>query len=144
MMNISKEIALWLKENEKQTEAHLILAARQGRGDVLNYLLQQHADLNVLDNYGNNALWAACFAESSSCIKQLLDAGIDMDYQNTTGATALTYASSSGKYLVVAQLLQAGANPLLTTQDDFSALDLAANLECLRLLKQATAKHKKK
>lgn len=143
-MSITSEITLWLQENEKKTEPLLILAARQGRGDVLNYLLQQNTDLNVLDNYGNNALWAACFAESSSCIKQLLDAGIDMDYQNTTGATALTYASSSGKHLVVAQLLQAGANPLLTTLDDFNALDLAANLECLRLLKQATAQYKNK
>jgi thiosulfate/3-mercaptopyruvate sulfurtransferase len=143
-MSITNEITLWLQENEKKTEPLLILAARQGRGDVLNYLLQQNTDLNELDNYGNNALWAACFAESSSCIKQLLDAGIDMDYQNTTGATALTYASSSGKHLVVAQLLQAGANPLLTTLDDFNALDLAANLECLRLLKQATAQYKNK
>lgn len=143
-MSITNEITLWLQENEKKTEPLLIIAARQGRGDVLNYLLQQNTDLNELDNYGNNALWAACFAESSSCIKQLLDAGIDMDYQNTTGATALTYASSSGKHLVVAQLLQAGANPLLTTLDDFNALDLAANLECLRLLKQATAQYKNK
>jgi len=143
-MNISNEIALWLQENEKQTESPLILAARQGRSDVLDYLLQQNTDLNVLDNYGNNALWAACFAESSSCIEQLLNAGINIDYQNTTGATALTYSSSSGKRLIVAQLFQAGANPLLTTQDDFSALDLAANLECLRLLKQATAQYKNK
>lgn len=143
-MNTSNDITQWLQENEKQTEPALILAARQGREDVLNYLLQQNTDLNVLDNYGNNALWAACFSESSSCIKQLLDAGIDINYQNTTGATALTYASSSGKHLVVAQLLQAGANPLLTTQDDFNALDLAANLECLRLLKTATAQHQNK
>lgn len=143
-MSITNEITLWRQENEKKTEPLLILAARQGRGDVLNYLLQQNTDLNELDNYGNNALWAACFAESSSCIQQLLDAGINMNYQNTTGATALTYASSSGKHLVVAQLLQAGANPLLTTLDDFNALDLAANLECLRLLKQATAQYKNK
>lgn len=143
-MSITNEITLWRQENEKKTEPLLILAARQGRGDVLNYLLQQNTDLNELDNYGNNALWAACFAESSSCIQQLLDAGINMNYQNTTGATALTYASSSGKHLVVAQLLQAGANPLLTTLDDFNALDLAVNLECLRLLKQATAQYKNK
>ena len=143
-MNTSNDITQWLQENGNQTEPALILAAHQGRGDVLDYLLRQNTDLNVLDNYGNNALWAAFFAESESCIKQLLDAGIDINYQNTTGATALTYSSSTGKHLVVAQLLQAGANPLLTTQDDFSALDLAANLECLRLLKQATSQYKNK
>jgi len=54
----------------------------------------------------------------------------------------LIYASSSGKHAVVNQLLQAGANPLLSTQDDFSALDLAANRECLRLMKQAIVDHR--
>jgi thiosulfate/3-mercaptopyruvate sulfurtransferase len=37
----------------------------------------------------------------------------------------------------VAQLLRAGANPQLTTQDDFSALDLASTRECLQLLRNA-------
>jgi thiosulfate/3-mercaptopyruvate sulfurtransferase len=137
---MATEIDAWLQQQANQTEPVLILAARQGRADVLEQLLTQGFDLQALDRYGNNALWAACFAESAACIERLLNAGIDIDYQNTSGATALTYASSSGKQAVVAQLLQAGANPFLTTQDDFSALDLAATRECLRLLKQATAK----
>lgn len=115
----------------------LILAAQHGRHDVVRYWVQQGRDLTVVDAYGNNALWAACFAESAECIATLLEAGIDIDYQNPGGATALTYASSSGKHTVVAQLLQAGANPLLTTADDFSALDLASTRECLQLLRHA-------
>jgi thiosulfate/3-mercaptopyruvate sulfurtransferase len=141
-MSIPIEIDLWLQEHAKQAEPVLILAARQGRIDVLNHILNQGADLNVLDLYGNNALWAACFAESAQCIKRLLEAGIAIDFQNSTGASALIYASSSGKHTVVNQLLQAGANPLLSTQDDFSALDLAANRECLRLMKQAIVDHR--
>lgn len=114
-----------------------ILACRQARSDVLQYLIQQDADLAALDRYGNNALWAACYAESASCIQMLLDAGTAIDFQNATGATALIYAASSGKHAVVEQLLQAGANPEITTQDDFSALELAATRECLQLLKRA-------
>lgn len=60
-MNTSNDITQWLQENGNQTEPALILAAHQGRGDVLDYLLRQNTDLNVLDNYGNNALWAAFF-----------------------------------------------------------------------------------
>ena len=137
----------WLLDNKFQSEAvsernpagqyALILAAQQGRIDVLQCLLRPETDLNIVDAYGNNALWAACFAESAECIAALLDAGIDIDYQNPTGATALTYAASSGKQAVVAQLLQAGANPLLTTHDDFSALDLASTRQCLQLLRHA-------
>jgi ankyrin repeat protein len=138
-------IVAWLLDNQFQLDQPLnancqggqplILAAQQGRSDVLGYLLQQGADLSVLDPYGNNALWAACFANAADCIALLLRAGINIDYQNPSGATALIYASSSGRHGAVEQLLQAGANPLLTTQDDFSALDLAANRQCLQLLR---------
>lgn len=141
------EIADWLTENrfspgqplnaDSQGDLPLILACRQGRSDVLNFLLGLDADLTVLDRYGNNALWAACFAESAECIARLLQAGIAIDYQNPSGASALIYSSSSGKQAVVAQLLQAGADPRLTTQDDFSALDLAATRGCLKLLRDA-------
>ncbi|AEF98775.1 ankyrin repeat domain-containing protein [Methylomonas methanica] len=147
-MNTSEEITGWFETNgfNSQTpltandKGHyaLIVAAQQARPDLLAYLLANGADLSVLDAYGNNALWAACFAESKECIALLISAGVDVDYQNPSGATALTYASSSGKHTVVEQLLHAGANPLLTTQDDFSALDLAANRACLQLLRQAT------
>ncbi len=119
-------------------EYALILAARQGRDDILARLLSLQADLHVIDHYGNNALWAACFAEATSCINLLLAAGIDIDFQNPSGATALIYSSSSGKTAVVEQLLQAGANPQLITLDEFSALDLAANRQCLKLLRAVT------
>jgi thiosulfate/3-mercaptopyruvate sulfurtransferase len=143
-MCLTNEIVAWLEDNRLQPDMPLaadsralILAAQQGRANVLAYLLKQQPDLSVVDQYGNNALWAACFAEAADCIALLLQAGVDIDYQNPSGATALTYASSSGKYAVVAQLLLAGANPLLTTQDDFSALDLVANRQCLQLLRHA-------
>jgi uncharacterized protein len=35
-------------------------------------------------------------------------------------------------------LLALGADPLIQTQDDFTALDMAASLECLQLLRVAT------
>lgn len=146
-MDINTDIATWLQAQGFQVDQPLlandkgqqptILAAQQGNVEVLGYLLQLGADLNQVDLYGNNALWAACFAGSSECIAMLLAAGINIDYQNLTGVTALIYSSSSGKDEVVKQLLQAGANPLLVSQDEFSALDLAATLPCLKLLRSA-------
>lgn len=138
VVSAAPEILAWFQAHADQAEPTLILAARQGRLDILG----QSAELTAVDRYGNNALWAACFSESSPCIKCLLDAGIDIDYQNPSGATVLIYAASSGKQRVVEQLLQAGANPNIATQDDFTALDLAANRECLRLMKQAVAQYR--
>jgi uncharacterized protein len=147
-MNDLDFFTTWLQANQFQSdqplstnakgEYALILAARQGRVDILTHLLKLQADLNVLDTYGNNALWAACFAESAPCLSLLLTAGINIDFQNGTGATALIYSASSGKTAIVEQLLQAGANPHLITQDEFSAVDLAANRQCLNLLRTAT------
>lgn len=115
----------------------LISACQQGRNDVVRFLIDQQAPLDVIDHYGNNALWAACYAENSDCIDSLIQAGIDLNYQNTAaGATALIYAASSGREKVVAQLLAAGADPTLKTHDDFTALDLASTRKILKLLSQ--------
>ncbi|MGZ4960740.1 MAG: ankyrin repeat domain-containing protein [Methylomonas sp.] len=137
-MHTQTDIDDWLSGHQDPLTPQLILAARQGRAEIVDYLLRNEADLSALDPYGNNALWAACFSESADCIQRLIQAGIDIDYQNPGGASALIYAASSGKQAVVEQLLQAGANPLLTSHDDFSALDLAANRSCLQLLRRAT------
>ena len=113
----------------------LILASQQGRSDVVNFLIEQDAVLNVVDHYGNNALWAACYAESIDCIAALIFAGINVNHQNSaSGATALIFAASSGREMVVEQLLAAGADPTLKTHDDFTALDLASTRKILNLL----------
>jgi ankyrin repeat protein len=116
----------------------LILACQQGRSDVVEFLLSQNAPLDVLDEYGNNALWAACYAQNSDCLTALINAGMDLNYQNpASGATALMYAASSGREAVVRQLLAAGADTSLKTHDDFSALDLASTRNILKLLSQS-------
>jgi len=113
----------------------LILASQQGRRDVIEFLLEQNAELDVIDQYGNNALWAACYADNSDCIAALIQAGININHQNSaSGATALIYAASSGREIVVAQLLAAGADLTLKSHDDFTALDLASTRKILRLL----------
>ncbi|MGR8936065.1 MAG: ankyrin repeat domain-containing protein [Gammaproteobacteria bacterium] len=117
----------------------LVLACRQKRGDIAALLLALGAPLNAVDRYGNNALWAACYAEDPACIAMLLEAGIDIDYRNPAGATALIYVSSSGKHRIVQQLLDAGADSTLKTQDDLTALDLAATVQCLKLLRCSSA-----
>ncbi len=115
----------------------LISASQQGRSDVVRFLIERQAPLDAIDHFGNNALWAACYAENSDCIDALIQAGIDLNYQNTAaGATALIYAASSGREKVVAQLLTAGADPTLKTHDDFTALDLASTRKILKLLSQ--------
>ncbi|ASF45735.1 ankyrin repeat domain-containing protein [Methylovulum psychrotolerans] len=139
------EVWAWLQDNyfsiaqpTAQNSAGLyplILACQQGRSDVVRFLLAEQADLSVVDDYGNNALWAACYAQNGECIAALLQAGIDPDYQSpASGATALMFAASSGREAVVEQLIQGGADPTLKNHDDFTAVDLASTRKILKFL----------
>lgn len=116
----------------------LMHAAWRGATEALDALLTLGVRRDAVNGDGNNALWLACVNAAPGPIRQLVAAGVPLDHANLTGATALMYAASSGKTEVVQTLLSLGANPHLRTQDDFSALDMAANLDCLRLLRAAT------
>ncbi|BBE50990.1 hypothetical protein OYT1_ch1436 [Ferriphaselus amnicola] len=115
----------------------LMHAARLGQFDMLTMLLARGADPCLMNADSNGALWFACFAESEACALALIKAGAPLDTQNVNGATALIYCSSAGKTPLVHLLLEAGADTALMTLDDFTALELAANRDCLRLLKSA-------
>lgn len=116
----------------------LMHAAWRGARDMLDQLLALKVPLDAANGDGNHALWLACVHGEPGAIRTLAAHGAPIDHANLTGATALMYAASSGKAGVVATLLALGANPHLVTQDDFSALDMAASLECLQLLRSAT------
>jgi thiosulfate/3-mercaptopyruvate sulfurtransferase len=116
----------------------LMQAARCGEVGIARELIAAGATLDALNRDGNNALWLACFNGNPETIDLLIEAGMDLDHQNDNGATCLMYAASAGKSEVVARLLAAGADTAPQSLDDFTALDMAANLECLRLLRAAT------
>ena len=77
------------------------------------------------------------YKKPEDLIALLINSGVDINHQNDNGATCLMYAASAGKTEIVARLLAAGAHTLVKSLDDFTALDMAANLECLALLRKA-------
>jgi ankyrin repeat protein len=116
----------------------LMHTAWRGEAAVVEALLAQGVDLSACNRDGNNALWLACVADQPALVTRLVQAGVAIDHANLTGATCLMYAASSGKPRIVATLLALGAATQIKTQDDYTALDMAANLECLQLLRAAT------
>ena len=116
----------------------LMRAAWRGETAVVQAALARGADLAATNNDGNNALWMACVANDPALVMLLARAGVPIDHQNATGATCLMYAASSSKPDIVRTLLGLGADPRIQTQDDYTALDMAASLQCLQLLKAAT------
>ena len=116
----------------------LMHAAWRGEADIVALLLQQSVDVQAVNGDGNNALWLACVSRKPELVRALVAAGVPIDHVNLTGATSLMYAASSSKPEIVEVLLALGADPLIQTQDDFTALDMAASLACLQLLRTAT------
>lgn len=116
----------------------LMHAAWRGNVAAVQDLLDLGVDLQAVNSDGNNALWLACVANDPALVTRLVKAGVPIDHLNATGATCLMYAASSSKPQIVSTLLALGADASLRTQDDFSALDMAASVECLQLLRTAT------
>lgn len=116
-------------------ETALMRAAREGEHLLVRELLEAGADPDLRNADGNTAVWLACFSGHLPTLQALIDAGADLDNQNDNGATALIYSASAGKNAMVECLLLAGADTGLTTLDDFSALDVAANRTVLTLLR---------
>jgi rhodanese-related sulfurtransferase len=113
----------------------LMHAAWRGHAAAVDALLELGVDLQAVNADGNNALWLACVHGDTALVRRLVEAGVPIDHANLTGATSLMYAASSGKPQVVETLLALGADPALRTEDDFTALDMAASVECLNLLR---------
>jgi len=146
------DLAAWLTEegfdpgDPNAPAAHgntpLMAAAWRGRADRVEQLLAAGARLNAVNGDGNTALWLACVNGDAAIIRRLVAAGVPLDHANSTGATALMYAASAGKAGVLQTLLELGADASIRSQDDFTALDMCASLDCLRLLRPARLAHR--
>jgi rhodanese-related sulfurtransferase len=113
----------------------LMLAALQGETEIAQALLAAGADVNLLNDDENNALWFACVSDSIDLLHLFSFQKVNLDHQNVNGATSLIYAASAGKLEVVKTLVGLGADVGKTTLDGFSALDSATTLPILQFLK---------
>jgi len=118
----------------------LMVAAWRGEAAVVEALLAQGVSLTATNGDGNNALWLGCVSNQPEIVTRLAQAGVPIDHLNATGATSLMYAASSSKPAIVRTLLALGADPTIRTQDDYTALDMAADIDSLRLLHAAVNK----
>ncbi|MBM3551490.1 MAG: ankyrin repeat domain-containing protein [Alphaproteobacteria bacterium] len=116
----------------------LLRAAAEANVQMLHEIIAEGGDTSATTRDGNNAVWMACKRDGVEAIELLSAAGADVHHRNPDGSTALIYGASAGKTEVVALLLALGADPTQENVDGFSALDLAANVECLQLLRAAS------
>ncbi|RLU02037.1 ankyrin repeat domain-containing protein [Ketobacter sp.] len=115
----------------------LMTAAMESNLEICEELLNKGASVHLLNKDGNNALWFACVVGNPHLIQLLIHHGADINNQNDNGATVLMFAASKGNAEIVKLLVALGAKQDLVTLDDFSALDVCADLETLKILRAA-------
>jgi uncharacterized protein len=113
----------------------LMRAALQGKRALVQELLALGVNINARNDDGNNALWLACVPRDAGIVQDLIEAGIDLNNRNDAGSTAMMYTASSDRPELLKLLLDAGADPHICNFDDMRAVELAASVACLKLLR---------
>ncbi len=88
----------------------LMLAAQQGRLDLIRTLLDAGATVDITNTRGGTALMYAAVLGDTAPIKLLLARGSAVNTQSSTGWTALMIAAVMGHDALVRLLLDQGAN----------------------------------
>jgi len=90
----------------------LNIAARNGNRNVIRYLLDSGADVNLTaEDRGTTALIDSVMAKHYDIADDLIKAGTNLDVKDKNGQTALIVATGASMEKMVELLLKAGANP---------------------------------
>ena len=104
-----------------------MLAAVNGRAEVVDILIAAKANVNLIDQNGESALMWAARVGNIEIVNSLLNAGADVNLITNHGGTALMCAAVNRHTEVVDILIAANADVNLINQYGASALMLAAH-----------------
>lgn len=125
-----------------QAETALMLAAKAGRLDIVNALVEVGAKINLVDKRGNSALLWAIREKHLAAAKALVVAKADLDQADGNGKTSLMLSVMMEERDLVELLVKAGANLDLADTNGRTALMWAADagsLDIVNILVQAGA-----
>ena len=135
----SANIDVNLKDALGRTPLHI--AAKKGYADVVMFLVESGAEVNITDTGGNTPLILIIHKTGNLAVaRRLLESGAVVNAQNRTGETALMYAAWRGHPGIVELLLENRADATLKNRQGDTALALAASkghLEVVQMLRSA-------
>ena len=106
----------------------LLEASGMGNVEMIEYLVEQGADINEKNSEGTTPLMQCILRnQSKECVSVLLRLGADINVQDKDGFSPLVLAVIEGQTETVRLFLDAGASPTLSTTGGATPLILAAH-----------------
>jgi ankyrin repeat protein len=108
----------------------LMYASKYGKYNIVNFLLENNADLNIENKYQYNhtALEEACTSDNNLLIVTLLlNNGAYVNHRTSNNMTPLMIATNLGQSKIVNELINRGANVNIVANNDSSPISMAIN-----------------
>jgi ankyrin repeat protein len=110
---------------DKTADSALLVAAANGRTNIVRTLVRRGVALDARNKTGDTALILAAMNGHEDVVTLLIDAGAHVNAREHYGITALMLAADGGHEGIVEKLVAAGANVNITLTSGESALSLA-------------------
>ena len=113
-----------IDERDKHGKTPFIYAAQNNYVNVLEFLVEEGADINVFDTYGNNALSLAIGCSSFEAAKYLLNIGASPN-SKFNGQPVIHIAILAENIDIIETLLDYGADPTMSNPQGFDGQQMA-------------------
>ncbi len=110
-------------DEEHYTALHW--ACMRAHWDVVNFLIEKGADLNIIGGDGGAPLNWAAHHDNVEIINRMIEKGASLNVQNQWGMTELHTAIWRGNIHVVESLLDQGSDPMIKTKEGWTAMHYA-------------------
>jgi ankyrin repeat protein len=119
----------------RSKDTPLLLASGEGYPDIVNFLIKNNANVNAVRICGDTPL--ILVSQNSimdkdvqlTIVESLISAGANINHIGDYGRTSLMMAIDSNSPKIVSKLLQCGADITIKDKNEYTALDLAMELE---------------
>jgi len=123
---IAKGVNINTREKNYDQDTALTFASNLGHTEIVKYLIEKGADINLADAKGRTPLWYASGVDNIENIKLLLAAGADVNKSPKNGETAIIRAACNGQTETIKLLLAKKANINDKTDENITPLMCAA------------------
>lgn len=124
---------------DRSNQTPLMLASRDGYPDIVEFLIQNGADVNSVSRIGDTSLITVTQNsimnkdDQLNIVEQLIKAGANINFQDEYGKTPLILATESNSPKIVSKLLLSGADISVKDKHENTALDIAVSNEMVEI-----------